>query len=758
MSKKFFIALGVLLAFFVGYGVSSKAWPGVPDREARYGYFQNRYDPSGEDVLLGGIHSDNATQFINDVLGHLNGPCCRQRTGAEFIIHTMIGSPANARHRPPTQAQIDDWMRRVRFAEVTGRVNWNIVINYSVNSYFQNDWNDAGYFYNNGASDSIVFYNPDGSIAYALRRICANPLGDTNGLPPAPDFRFDGESYIDGVDRSNPASPYVTGRKNLLVHPGDTVNFFHFVWNWGTGGGWTRYHAWRHPRNTTPTPSAQWQTAPGMPSAPFRANPGDIFLNPGQNELVNWNGFQIPANAAVGSTYCQHIGFFWTAWDKPYATDKLDRQACAEVTYKYNLIPTATVDRPVATVGEEVVFSFRVQNQGPTVSRPTDWATNVRTVPPGTSPLPAQDNGPIRLPFDDSSVRTGQITYTAGFHPIDNGSAGGAMTKTITINGQPGEKVCASGGLGNTNGLSTASPSITVRYSAETCVVIAKSPYVHFMGNDAWAGGGFSGACNNAAKIQTVAKTLDDGSVAGSAVEYAGFAQGRIINFGTANKALVDAAGPFGKTLTFSNFDSNNLGNYSVPPLRHCINDYVAKYDSLPATPGGAFDVAARSSGTWHYSGNISLGGAMPAGVTQIYLVDGDVTITGNLPYPSNYNGLQQLPSLIVIAKGNITVQSDVTQMDGLFVTRGNFTTCNPPPGNLSVSICNNQLVVNGAVVANRLNLLRTHGADGTDNTQRKRPAEVFNFNAEMYLRNGLTGNNSNILRTVDQKDLPPRF
>ena len=72
--------------------------------------------------------------------------------------------------------------------------------------------------------------------------------------------------------------------------------------------------------------------------------------------------------------------------------------------------------------------------------------------------------------------------------------------------------------------------------------------------------------------------------------------------------------------------------------------------------------------------------------------------------------------------------------------------------------ICNRQFTVNGAVVAGSLTLLRTYGADGNNDNDRKRPAEIFNFNAEMYLQSALNGSNSNTLRTVDEKDLPPRY
>jgi hypothetical protein len=76
----------------------------------------------------------------------------------------------------------------------------------------------------------------------------------------------------------------------------------------------------------------------------------------------------------------------------------------------------------------------------------------------------------------------------------------------------------------------------------------------------------------------------------------------------------------------------------------------------------------------------------------------------------------------------------------------------------LSINDCKDQLVINGSVIAGTLTLMRTYGADGGNDSVRKNPAEIFNFNAEMYLRSALNGSNATTLRTVDEKDLPPRY
>jgi hypothetical protein len=301
--------------------------------------------------------------------------------------------------------------------------------------------------------------------------------------------------------------------------------------------------------------------------------------------------------------------------------------------------------------------------------------------------------------------------------------------------------------------------NVVTDITATACVVISKTPYVHFQGNDVWAGGGFpdvNAACNTSSKITTVANILSDGSVAGSGVEYGAFALGQITNFGSAGRAIANPASAFGKMLTFSNVDSANLGFYAA--AQHCINNYVSNYSGTPVTAMGSPVDVNRASGTWHISGAHTFHGNVPVGSMQVYLVEGDVTIDGDIKYADSYSDPSQIPSLVIIAMGNILVRDNVQQVDGLFVARGDFNTCSNAPATLSVSTCSQQLTVNGAVIASTLTLLRTYGAEGGNDTVRKVPAEVFNFNPEMYLHSALNGNSTGVFKTVDQKDLPPRY
>lgn len=709
MLKKFLLALAITTAFYVGYSTAANAWPGVPDRERWYGYFKNQYDPAGHDVMPGGVPAsvNTASEFISFIRGKLAaGPGSQNGVGAAFIIQTMIGS---ARNLPPTAAQVAEWEQRVRYYESRGLISWNTLLSYSVNSYYQDGPVDDAFYYENGTSPTIVFRNPSGGT-YAIRRECVNPVGTLTRLDDQPNFRVTGSTQV----------------SDTTLYPGQSVTFRHFLNNVGDAANVT------------------WYARNGLTNVAIRSGTNNIPGN-GTNVNVNNETFTVPTNAAFGTQYCRYISF----------TPALNgggsgrgSTVCATVVADYEAMPIVTPSTSTAQQNDSVTFTYRIQITGNTRSQGIACRIVGHSPGPGYTPLPQQD-------VDKNPPLTPQPP-TDCLREFPQNSTTVIATENVDIGDlSPGSRVC------RTLVIAPKNETGGHRSSAEACVVIAKTPLVHFMGNDVWAGGGMQAtrpACNTSAKIQTTAKTLRDGSVAGSGVEYAAFALNRIINFGSANKALVDPAAPFGKTLSFANFDSNNLGFFGAP--RHCINDYVARYDKATNDTGipAAINVSGSGTSVINVSGPRSFSGDVAEGAQKIYLVEGDVSITGDIKYPATYNNQAAIPSLVIIATGNMTVEPNVTQMDGIFVTRGVFSTCNPPSPVLSVSVCERQLVVNGAVLATRMNLLRTHGADGSDDTARKRPAEVFNFNAELYLRNALNGTTNNILRTVDQKDLPPRF
>ena len=129
------------------------------------------------------------------------------------------------------------------------------------------------------------------------------------------------------------------------------------------------------------------------------------------------------------------------------------------------------------------------------------------------------------------------------------------------------------------------------------------------------------------------------------------------------------------------------------------------------------------------------------------------------------YASLKDIPSVTIIAgtntasaNKNIEVSSTVTRLDGIYQTYGDFITCyQSMTGGIGVdsAVCKEQLVVNGAVTANRLILRRIKGADLTD---RATAAEIFNFRSDIFLSAYGDSQTGTALRTTSEKELPPRY
>lgn len=146
------------------------------------------------------------------------------------------------------------------------------------------------------------------------------------------------------------------------------------------------------------------------------------------------------------------------------------------------------------------------------------------------------------------------------------------------------------------------------------------------------------------------------------------------------------------------------------------------------------------------------------------------VNITSNLTYTSgSLSRADQIPQLIIIA-GRINIASNVTQVDAWLIAKngstldGRINTCSttntgtdlPITQNLSSSLCDKPLRVNGPVVANMLYLRRTAGS-GVD-AQSGDPAEVFNLRPDAYIWARAKTEALGSLMTTYMVELPPRY
>lgn len=716
--KRLWLSIVVAVAFLAGYAGTANAWPGVPDRSEHHGYFRNIQDFYGDDVIAGGYPAGtatNANNFISYTLAKLNSGSGQDRIGAAFIIQTMIGLNRAA---PPTVAQINEWASRVRAAEAEGRVSWNIPYTFTINSFYQgtgsgSNPNDDAFFYDSGTSASIVFRNRTGGIAYAIRRVCANPVGNLAALPVA--------GYT------------MTGRTTVAptVKPGEAVTFQHYLRNAGPG----------------PAPSIWWTTFNRPSNVILAQGPSGGYAS-GQEIRVNVEVFTVPITATVGTQYCRQVGY-----DPSNSTGGRNGRApivCTTVVHSYELAPQVSVNPSSGGEGDTLTFTYSVHNNGPTESQLVACKVAANTFPPGHAPLPQQDV--------DRNPDPGYVQPAMGCPRIFPRAVTTALaSETVTIGGLPaGSRVCRS------LVLNPKSEDGGPRSSAEACTIVNKKPHAHFLGGDVWAGGGVlqqpSNTCAlNNANVQGISRTLPGGATyAGTWSEYGLFALGSVTSFGSAAHPLTTTNG---RSHTFSNSNPANLGRFAA--TAHCLTDYTATYSNLPTSPAGAINLfTAASNFKRRINGNVTLNatGALQAGKRQVLYVVGNVTITSDLMFNNGpYNSLAAIPTLTIVATGNITVNANVQRLDGIYVSLGNFNTCDAV-GPLTTNLCNQPLRITGSVEANRVLMRRTSGGAGNSDALRQTPAEIINLVPYIFLGGVSDSAQTTKVRTTTARDLPPRY
>jgi hypothetical protein len=153
------------------------------------GYFFRRSRTANFSVINAGLPAAINTQesFITYIEGRLwagvGSPSAAQlqdRVGAQYIIQTMRGAPAGSPF--PGAAEIADWKARIRNPAVSV-VSVSTYNDTLTSSRFTNGQRDVSY-HNRGSSNNdaaFIFRFPGGE--YAVRRACANPVGNFAAVP-----------------------------------------------------------------------------------------------------------------------------------------------------------------------------------------------------------------------------------------------------------------------------------------------------------------------------------------------------------------------------------------------------------------------------------------------------------------------------------------------------------------------------------------------------------------------------------------------
>lgn len=257
---------------------------------------------------------------------------------------------------------------------------------------------------------------------------------------------------------------------------------------------------------------------------------------------------------------------------------------------------------------------------------------------------------------------------------------------TVTSNGGRYKNICTS--------LETAPPN----RNSGVCYKIVRRPYFKVYNGDINAA---IKTCNASTTTGTIkAYNLGSGDYKGSGTSIAAFAAGQIEGFVSAMNRTSDKP----KYLTFANTgDGAASSTYGGNGL-NATSSSCMSVDDIPANGHTINGV--------HSSGD-------------------DVFISGDNTY-GNFN-LNNIPSHTVITKGNIYIGANVANLSGVFKAGGTIYTCavnsDPPTEDEIRDNCNNQLTVQGALIAKDIRLTRISGS------LISAPAETIIFSPEVWVK-----------------------
>lgn len=459
----------------------------------------------------------------------------------------------------------------------------------------------------------------------------------------------------------------------------------------------------------------------------------------------------------------------------------------------YSLAPHATIDPNTAEVGQNITVNSYIKNnpnewwrQGPTPSR-TQWQVNQLIIQPGKfandgnesstlSPapdaLPATSASPCgfyqKLPdVECRTIRTGSGPLPANTET----HIGYDDIVQIPDNLLPGTRVCFVVSVQPSSHTDAGSDEHWVN-SSVTCTTVGKRPKLQILGGDVRVG-----VSPTTGQIDTSTSTIN-GRTYGSWVEYGALATGSISGFASgAGYGGVSNPDPTNfNNLTFANTPPG-LGHFSLstpsPSLIGQFENGTAAPLSCDVTSPGA-DLNCLSAGTYKVNGDLTINKGnifdhSGAGKTIVIIATGKVKINGDIRYKApdggdNFSGFGQIPQVIIVAAGGIDIGSGATNVDAwLLTTHGYVNTCGDVPvtpssianPQLNSGNCPNKLTINGPIVADKLYLWRTAGANAA---QAGDPAEVLNLRADAILWAQTHSAGAGKVQTIYTSELPPRF
>ena len=538
-----------------------------------------------------------------------------------------------------------------------------------------------------------------------------------------------------------------------------------------------------------------------------------------EQEAVNRHYRYIVKSGDAGQTLCQWLRMSWNngSWQQRFTP-----KACVYIPYHYppppeeppgkdkhsGVVPTTSAREDKVQAGDTVTFDYRVENPtGPTKTRPFRYHNYTFILKRGAS-LPAdKDDRPTYPKFWDGrgvsckggrslggQYLSGQIDPCVGWDTgrddedvvLDVGGSN-KRSKSYGIYGgggwlaQPGDKICSYIAVDNNWSVKNDQSADTFRASNIACVVVTKSPNLNLSGSDSYAKDGFTGS--------DVRENIVPGTAKRGSYSQYGLLTGdtEVINFGSAGYTTASPANhKWACKLSYANTsnvwdnckDLNELqpaglikpdnGKLSTPKWPTSFKNQLASQVSIGSS---------QASGDYHRNGSLIIAGGSLSGGRHVRLfVKGDVTIRGNISVDEAnpiHSSLSDIPSLTVVATGDIRVEHGVRVIAGTYVAGGKFESCKDAQNQkktpaLGVNgVCQYKLKVNGAIVSGDSPVFRrTFGAgnksedDQWDTNKISSTAEWINYTPNLWLTasNGSSSSSLDNLKTTQVINLPVRY
>lgn len=544
---------------------------------------------------------------------------------------------------------------------------------------------------------------------------------------------------------------------------------------------------------------------------PSNLNEGASISN---QEAVNRHYRYIVKSGDAGQTLCQWLRMSWNngSWQQRFTP-----KACVKIPYHYppppddkdkhsGVVPTARVAdgyKSKVQAGDDVQFSYSLTNtsgSGSTVSRQIEYRPYTFILRRGAKLPQNSEQKPYHYAkrWDGNGVGCGGRDIIPGTQGRCEQGVGGTSEKIYpgqtwpvlgqpkyNVSGiwlaQPGDKICSYIAVDNNWSVRNDQSADTFRASNIACVVVTKSPNLNLSGSDSYAKDGFTGS--------DVRENIVPGTDKRGSYSQYGLLTGDkdgVVNFGSAGYTTASQANrSLACKLSYANTsnvwdnckDLNELqpaglikpdnGKLSTPKWPTSFKNQLAPQVSIDSS---------LASGDYSRNGSLTItGGSLIKGRHVRLFVKGNVTIGGDISVDEAdpHNSLSDIPSLTVVAKGDIRVEYGVRVIAGTYVAGGKFESCKDAQNQkktpaLGVNgVCQQKLKVNGAIVSGGSPIFRrTFGAgnesedDQWDTNNISSTAEWINYTPNLWLTtsNGSSGNQLEGLTTTQVTNLPVRY